>query len=243
MIHRSDCLGAQTRLRLVLPETGDVANAPVVLLLHGASDDGSGWLRYTNAELYAYEKGAVLVIPQAVNSFYADMAYGANYFSYLTKELPQVCARFFGLCQKAEKTYVAGLSMGGYGALKCALRCPGRFRACAAFSAAIRPETLVTTDQWPLDGKAGQGIFGPDVARGILPPGDDLFCLAGQAAGRPLPQLTLFCGTQDALYPVNLEFEKKLSELAIPHTLTTAEADHAWRYWDKCLDRVMNLWF
>ena len=95
--HRFKTLGGQGRVRLVLPEQGAPGEAPVVLLLHGASDDGSGWLRFTAAERYAAEKNVVLVAPDARNSYYADMACGPQFFRFVTGELPAECARLFGL--------------------------------------------------------------------------------------------------------------------------------------------------
>lgn len=240
--HRFKTLGGQGQVRLVLPEQGAVSDAPVVLLLHGASDDGSGWLRFTAAERYAAEKNLALVVPDARNSYYADMACGPQFFRFVTEELPAECARLFGLSCKRERNYVFGLSMGGYGALKCALTFPEKYAGCAAFSTAARPEKLVGSADWPLSAAAGEAIFGPGLAQGRVPPESDLFALLG-AAVPPLPRLYLACGEQDPLYPASRELAEALAKKNIPHTFYSSPGAHEWAYWDGQLKRAMDVFF
>ena len=147
---RLETLGGQSIFHVVLPEAGDLHEAPVIYLLHGAGDNGTGWLRYTAAERYATEKGLVLIIPGVGNSWYTDMASGVQAFTCVTQELPAVCRRMFGLTQQREKTHVIGLSMGGYAALKLALTNPYSYTTCTALSAAVRPEQVVKSPDWPL---------------------------------------------------------------------------------------------
>ena len=78
---RLETLGGQSIFHVVLPEAGDLHEAPVIYLLHGAGDNGTGWLRYTAAERYATEKGLVLIIPGVGNSWYTDMASGVQAFT------------------------------------------------------------------------------------------------------------------------------------------------------------------
>ncbi len=100
---RLETLGGQSIFHVVLPEAGDLHEAPVIYLLHGAGDNGTGWLRYTAAERCATEKGLVLIIPGVGNSWYTDMASGVQAFTCVTQELPAVCRRMFGLTQQREK--------------------------------------------------------------------------------------------------------------------------------------------
>lgn len=239
--HRFAALGGQSRFSVVLPETGAPAGAPVVLLLHGASDNGSGWLRFTAAERYAAEKRIALVLPDARNSCYADMASGARYFTFVTQELPAECRRLFGLSARREDNFVVGLSMGGYGALKCALTCPGQYAACAAFSSVIRPERLFGTAEWPLPPSSREAVFGGK----SLPPSCDLFALAEKAldGGAPLPELYLACGEQDPLYAVNREWHAFLTEKNIPHVFRHGPGAHCWEYWDAQLKNALDALF
>ena len=100
----------------------------MLYLLHGLSDDDTIWLRRTSIERYVAPLGLAVVMPQVHRSFYTDEAYGGRYWTFLSEELPELVGAFFRVSQAREDTFVAGLSMGGYGALKWALRQPGAVR-------------------------------------------------------------------------------------------------------------------
>ena len=240
---RLETLGGQSIFHVILPETGDLHEAPVVYLLHGAGDNGTGWLRYTAIERYAYAKGLVLILPGVGNSWYADMASGVRAFACLTQELPTVCQRMFGLTQAREKTHLLGLSMGGYGALKCALTYPERYASCTALSAAVRPEQVVKSADWPLPPTAAWAVFGPGIDRDDLPPRDDLWQLAAAADPAALPKIRLACGEQDPLLPANQAFDRLLTTKKIAHTFTTAPGAHEWAFWDSQAARALDCIF
>ena len=132
---RSEAMDMNTSMTVILPEGVRQSEVPVVYLLHGLADNCTGWSRYTSVERYAREKGAALVIPEVQRSFYADMEQGISYFTFIHDELPEICRNFFGFSPAREKNYLMGLSMGGYGTLKCVLRSPERYAGAAAFSA------------------------------------------------------------------------------------------------------------
>jgi S-formylglutathione hydrolase FrmB len=96
----------------------DAAPPPVLYLLHGLTDDDTAWTRYTSIERYAGGLGLAVVMPQAHRSFYADEAYGMRFWEFLSDELPRLTQHFFRVSGRREDTFVAGLSMGGYGAMK-----------------------------------------------------------------------------------------------------------------------------
>ena len=134
---RSQSLGMDTELTVVLPfdrAAVPETECPAVYLLHGHGENADVWTRMTSAERYANAYGVALVMPEVQRSFYTDMAMGLSYFSYVTKELPDACQHLFHLSSRREDRFVAGLSMGGYGALKLGLRCPDLFAGCAGFS-------------------------------------------------------------------------------------------------------------
>ena len=112
-----------TPLNIILPDPGAMGKQPVrerkvLYLLHGLSDDASAWQRYSSIETYANAYGLVVVMPSVGRSFYIDQPNGQQYFTYLTQELPQYLSDVFALHPKREDTLIAGLSMGGYGALQ-----------------------------------------------------------------------------------------------------------------------------
>src|SRR3712207_5935441 len=100
--------------------TGRAGDAPppVLYLLHGLTDDDTAWTRYTSIERYAAAKGLAVVMPQVHRSFYADERYGLKFWTFLSEELPAVVSSLFRVSTRREDTFVAGLSMGGYGAFK-----------------------------------------------------------------------------------------------------------------------------
>ena len=135
----SESLALGTSMTVLLPQ-GAAAGAgkpPVLYLLHGLTDDDTAWTRYTSIERYADAKGLAVVMPQAHRSFYTDEAYGMKFWTFLSEELPAVVQSFFRVSDQRAETFVAGLSMGGYGAMKWALRQPGRFAKAATLSGAL----------------------------------------------------------------------------------------------------------
>lgn len=133
----NDCIGAS--LDEIYRER---APWPTLYLLHGALDDHSCWLRHTAIERYAEAAGMAVIMPSGQNGFYTNAKYGLNYFDFITEELPRLVQNLFPVSRRREDTYIAGPSMGGYGATKCALRCPDRYQAFADLSGAVDPVEL-----------------------------------------------------------------------------------------------------
>ncbi len=142
----AETLGLSTSMTVILPQetsrqigmAGAVReDVPVLYLLHGLSDDDTIWSRRTSIERYVAPLGIAVVMPQVHQSFYADEVHGLPFWTFLTEELPDLVHGFFRTSTAREDTFVAGLSMGGYGAMKWALREPHRFAAAASLSGAL----------------------------------------------------------------------------------------------------------
>ena len=142
----SETLGLSTSMTVILPQqtSGQIgmtgataAEIPVLYLLHGLSDDDTIWSRRTSIERYVAPLGLAVVMPQVHQSFYSDEVHGLPFWTFLTEELPALVSGFFHVSTRREDTFVAGLSMGGYGAMKWALRQPDRFAAAASLSGAL----------------------------------------------------------------------------------------------------------
>ena len=233
---KSDALGMNTSLEVVLPDEGKLKDAPVIYLLHGLSDNCTGWTRYTAIERYARDKGAAVIMPEVQRSFYADMAMGPDYFTYVSKELPRICARFFGLSGKREKNFIMGLSMGGYGALKCALSNPKQYAGCASFSAVMEMDGRAARADEGF-GKELQAMFGPERK---VPPEALLQALLEKRRASQLPKFFITCGEQDALYPENCRFAEALEKKGAAVSFNHWPGDHAWELWDKSVDLAIR---
>jgi S-formylglutathione hydrolase FrmB len=228
--YSSKALEMNTSFQVYLPDEGDLSETKVVYLLHGLMDNCTGWTRYTACERYARERGVALVIPEVQRSFYIDGVYGLNYFTYVSRELPKVCQRMFGFSPKREYNYVMGLSMGGFGALKCALTYPESYAGCGSFSGVTDLQDFMSRPAVPMHSRELTALLGPDHRIGQE---NDLSALAEQVTDAPA--IYLSCGEQDAHYPANCSFREKLSERGIRHRFDHRPGGHSWDFWDQSL--------
>lgn len=236
---RSEAMDMNTSMTVVLPEGVKQSEVPVVYLLHGLADNCTGWSRYTSVERYAREKGAALVIPEVQRSFYADMDQGISYFTFIHDELPEICRNFFGFSQAREKNFIMGLSMGGYGTLKCVLQTPERYAGAATFSA-VADIAQYTGSKSGAEKRQLQAIFGEALS---IPAESDLFALAQNADAKALSRLYMACGEQDALYESNIRLTEKLKGIGADIQFEHWEGIHNWVFWDAAVCRAMNYLF
>lgn len=238
----SPALGMMTSLAVSLPEDGikdkSGSGVPVVYLLHGLSDNHSAWFRRTNVEYYAELANAAIVMPEVQRSFYTDMAHGAKYFTYIAEDLPRICRNMFHISDRKEDTYIAGLSMGGYGALKTALRYPERFNAVASFSGAVNIHSRLLSDTPSISREECIGIND-----GVIRPEDDLYLLAEQAAKKGCPRVYMSCGLSDFLYEDNKNFREHLNKCGIPFVYEEWQGYHDWEFWEKSIKSAMHYFF
>ncbi|WP_432840657.1 alpha/beta hydrolase [Dactylosporangium sp. CA-092794] len=242
----SAALGFGTSMTVLLPESaaghigiggsGRTGEFPTLYLLHGLSDDDTAWTRSTSIERYVAELGLAVVMPQVHRSFYADEVWGRPYWTFVAEELPRAARGFFRLSADPAKTFVAGLSMGGYGALKLALRHPDRFGAAASLSGALDlAGRLAAGAHRPEDPRMYERIFGDPPA--VAGTGDDLLHLLGEV--RNPPPLYIACGTQDALLPSNELFRDACAGHGVPLTADFSPGDHDWQFWDTKIRDVL----
>ena len=240
----SEALSLSISMTVILPQptstqigmTGDAGDEPppVLYLLHGLSDDDTIWLRRTSIERYVAPLGLAVVMPQVHRSFYTDEAYGGKYWTFVSEELPELVGRFFRVSQTREDTFVAGLSMGGYGALKLALRQPARFAAAASLSGALDVAEL-SRGARPEDPMLWKRVLGGRTAAGSE---EDLFALLDRADAARLPALHVSCGTEDWLIGANKRFVAACAAARVPVATSFGPGEHDWAYWD---DRIQDV--
>lgn len=249
MTAHSPALEMETDFFVVLPEAAESligmeskasGRCPTLYLLHGLSDDHSIWLRRTSIERYAAEYGLAVVMPFGDRSFYTDMHMGEKYWTFVAKELPQMCRSFFPMLSPRRKdTFVAGLSMGGYGALKCILRAPDVFSRGAALSAvadivATRNQGMLSTPGYWYD------LFGEkDALPGSF---NDLFAAAEDYAKNPQDPIGIYmwCGTEDFLYSQNTALRDHMRKLGLPLTYEESPGSHSWECWDRKIQDILR---
>ncbi len=186
----SQVLGLRTTISVILPypakKTGGRGRYPTLYLLHGLTGDHTDWLREIPIERYVEPLNLAVVTCDGHRSRYTDMALGWRYWTFLTEELPFVARSLFPLSSARKDNFVAGASMGGYGAFKWALRKPEMFAAAASLSGAFRIASGMDprmTD--PARRREFRGIFG---ALGKLRGSEhDLFALSRRAVTQEAP--------------------------------------------------------
>jgi putative tributyrin esterase len=222
---------------LILPDPGRMGEVPlsqrkVLYLLHGLSDDASAWQRYTSIETLAAAYGLVVVMPSAGRSFYFDQPNGQQYFSYLTGELPRYLGDLFGLSKRWEDTFIAGNSMGGYGAFKAALLHPELYAAAASFSGVLSLNILQLD---PDDQRRSEFalLFGD---LDSLPGSEhDPAVWLKRAAADPslLPHLFIAVGRQEDLYPLSGMFHAACQSLGVDSEYHEEDGHHDWFLWER----------
>ncbi|ATG56131.1 esterase [Brachybacterium ginsengisoli] len=212
---------------------GDDRGVPVLYLLHGLSDDCTVWERRTSIERYASEKGIAVVMPEVRRSFYADEAAGEKYWTFVAEELPELVSRTFRVSTAREDTFVAGLSMGGFGAFKLALNHPDRFAAAASLSGVLDARTLDLS--WT--GTLGERVWaGQDIAGTA----DDLVGLVSAADPAALPALFVDCGTEDQLLEHNRTFLAAAEDRGVEVQARLRPGAHTWDFWDQSIQDVLE---
>jgi putative tributyrin esterase len=243
----SEVLDLTTAMDVILPQPlqtqpGQLASEasrkyPTLYLLHGLSDDQTIWQRRTSIERYVRYIDLAVVMPTVQRSFYTDMAYGYRFWTFISEELPALARAFFPLSEAREDNFVAGLSMGGYGAFKLGMTYPDRYAAAASLSGALDIIDVAQTEgeDWQAE---MQVIFG-DLDR-LAGSSNDLFYLAQQMATAEVrPMLYQCCGTEDFLYEGNLRFKEWAMSLGLNLTYEEGPGEHEWGYWDQQIQRVL----
>ncbi len=241
----SEILGKATQVWVVVPQKSVVGQIGMaggssaekykcLYLLHGLSDDYTIWMRRTSVERYASRYGIAVVMPDGERSFYCNQKYGYRYYDYLTKELPAFIESLLPVSSDPADRYVAGLSMGGYGAMKLALRSEGFYAKAGALSPVGDLRDYVAKN--PMQNFVTS--FGEDMQ---VPPEDDLLCLAERCEKRPPIYMTI--GVSDPLYRNNIPLREKFAELGYDFTYREAPGTHSWDYWDEHITEVMEWMF
>jgi S-formylglutathione hydrolase FrmB len=247
----SKLVGAALPYNVVLPTDYDRDSSkhklyPVIYLLHGLGGSAGDWVS-NRAHLadYAAAYPFIIVVPEGRDGWYTDGATmpADKFESYIVEELIPDVERRFRAIPSRDGRGVAGLSMGGYGALKFGLKYPDRFAFAASMSGALAAASWVPDDKLPAFVKPSLArVYGP--AESPVRAANDIYRLVRElppARVASLPYFYLDCGTEDFLIGNSRDFSALLIEHKIPHEFRELPGEHNWPYWDRQVREVLRL--
>jgi S-formylglutathione hydrolase FrmB len=235
----SQKLEMETNISIVAPDKFSKQPYKVVYLLHGICGRSGDWIDYSMLPNYSKEYQAIFIMPEVARSFYSDMQYGLDYFSYITEELPMMSNSILNISPKREDIAIIGASMGGYGALKAALSKPQNYGFCGAFSSpCLMLKEHLKYNEGALKFKE---LFGENIEWN---PKEDVIELANKVTDTTLmPKLFLTCGTNDLFYNDNKRFYNILRDWGYDSTFDEWQGNHDWIFFDEALKRALKYFF
>lgn len=214
-------------------------------LLHGIFGNYTDWLSGTSIQRWAEEKDLAVVMPSGDNMFYVDQEAGHNYYGeFIGKELVEITRKMFPLSRKREDTYIAGLSMGGYGALRNGMKYSETFGYVAALSSALVTDGIENrTDDNPFFAETrtfAQSVFG-DLEKVKDSDKDPKWLVRHNIEkGKPFPKIYMTCGKQDFLLQLNKDFYNYLIQYGVTADFIEEEGSHEWGFWNRAIKRVID---
>ena len=219
----------------------------VITLLHGYTGNSSVWFKYTAVCRYAADNNLVVICPSADNSFYTDMVYGGNYYTYITKEMPEYLNKTLKIPTERSKNIIAGLSMGGYGALMIGLNNPDKYFTCASFSGAVMVDEMANAKDLNVIQEIFYPVFGENLN---VPDKYKLLYLAEKVSKLPKeeqPNIYVTCGLQDEdnmlILSQNKMFQEGVSKMDLPCTFEYWNGVHEWNFWDVSIAKTIDKYF
>ncbi len=255
MNFQSQYLGVNHEISIILPDRPWQTDAkdfytsgkkyPVLYLLHGTFGDHTDWIRKSNIELYACENDLIVVMPSGLNANYSNwptFALGYDMYSYLTEELMPMIENWFPASNKREDTFIAGLSMGGGGAILYAAQHPEKFGGCAVLSSAPRNiEKYREIDITTLDKRTQNAIANAGGLDEYINSVTNSWRAVTELAGTgKLPKLYFACGLDDMLLPTYMTFKEHAQKIGLDAKFEEFKGyKHEWRFWDLTIQRAL----
>ena len=214
-------------------------------LLHGIFGNYTDWVTGTRIQSWAQDKNLAVVMPSGENKFYVDNFKSGDLFGqFIGEELVDFTRRTFPLSDKREDTFIGGLSMGGYGALRNGLKYHDTFGRIVALSSGLIKEGILQSKYEEKDSIHNrhyyESVFG-DLSQ--LEGSDmDYEALVDKLIreGKSIPEIYLACGTEDFLYQQNLAYHRFLEERGVKHTYVEGPGIHDWVFWDTYIKKALD---
>jgi S-formylglutathione hydrolase FrmB len=236
----SRALGQPVKYRVLLPEGYRDARRryAVLYLLHGLDGHFDDWTTRTQLARRAGALPIIVVMPEGNSSWYVNAADGSGrYEDYITTELvADVDARFRTIRARYGRA-IAGLSMGGYGAVRLALKHPSLYAAAASLSGAFDAPEPAFAERFRAHTEEMGRIFGP--AGGEARRDGDVYALADRASAGGAPALFMACGTSDPFLESNRRMAALLQKRGFAYEYHETAGGHGWDYWNRQIDPLL----
>ena len=209
-------------------------------LLHGYWGNYTDWISGTRIQRWAEERNLAVVMPSGDNGFYVDRPATKNcYGKFIGEELVEVTRRMFPLSRKREDTFIGGLSMGGYGAVRNGLKYHETFSAIISFSGVLQMYEAMDNGSNQADIPFMEGIFG-DLKKAVDSDVNPSFLVKELAHKQNLPNVYLACGTEDFLLSHSRGFRDLLKENGFDVSYEEGPGDHNWDFWDTYIKKALE---
>ncbi|MDE7011306.1 MAG: esterase family protein [Oscillospiraceae bacterium] len=245
----SNSLKRMVPIQVILPveklEGTARGSFPTLYLLHGVTGNYTDWVSRTNIQRWAEAKGLAVVMPSGDNGFYVDHPGLHNCCgTFIGQELVEITRKMFPLSRCREDTFIAGLSMGGYGAVRNGLKYHETFSHIAGLSTANVVEGIearTNDDAYFLNRRDfAESIFG-DLSK-VKDSDKSLRWLAERLAeaGAAMPRIYLACGTEDTLLGDSRALRDCLRKTGADVTYEEGPGGHEWDFWERHIRRVID---
>ena len=243
---KSKALKRTVPMTVILPIEKFQGPYPTLYLLHGLTDNCNAWLSNSRIRLWAEESGLAVVMPSGENSFYMDILVKdgclGDFGEYIGRELVEVTREMLPLSERREDTFLAGLSMGGFGACRNALKYCDTFGKAAILSGALHiyeyPVSWVET-QGNTIGEV-RNFGNPEETRNTDRNPRYLIKAIKEDPDKQFPAFYVACGLQDVLLEANRSIARALAEAGADVTYEEGEGIHDWFFWDTYIERVLK---
>lgn len=235
-----------------MPFPGAPAREPgkpykTLYLLHGIFGSSVDWVTGTRIQRYAEENDLAVVMPSGDNMFYVDQPVtGNNYGQFIGQELVEATRKMFPLSTKREDTFIGGLSMGGYGALRNGLKYSETFGSIVALSSALNVETALNlTNDAPIFMMRRdymEACFGDLEAAQNSDVNPKWLIKQCKEQKKPIPNIYMAIGDEDSLLGVNEDFVVFLRQEHVPVTFEVRPGNHEWDFWDTYIKKAIYEW-
>jgi putative tributyrin esterase len=228
---------------VVLPNSYAKGKAvyPVLYLLHGAYGHFSDWLSSTpdktTVKNLADQYNIIIVMPEGETfSFYLDSPVnkGSQFETYITQEVIQKIDKTYRTINDKKGRVIAGLSMGGHGALYLSAKHPELFCAAGSMSGAVDMGTMLGREPNDQVIKLMQPVFGDQSTNQNLYDQNAVIGMIDKIKANKLA-LIIDCGVDDFLIEPNREMHRRLVYSKVPHDYTERPGAHTWEYWENAL--------